>query len=161
MGNNGFLQQLQGLIGSIKSEAERTMISAKKVVNEVNGANTSASNVSVAMDQMSASMQEISITIDRIAEGSNHIFEQVSAISEKTENGAKLVVDIRTRAGNMYNQTMKNISGIVDESAKGIVGMAEDTTALAGALEQIKQETDKNRAISENLEEQISRFVKV
>ena len=321
-GINGFLQQLQGLIGNIKTETERSLIFVAKVADEVNGANTRASNVSVAMDQMSASMQEISTTLDRIAEGSNHIFEQVSAISEKAENGANLVVDIRTRAGNMYDQTMKNkndtnetvsqiretldqavkdshsverindltneildiasqtnllalnasieaarageagkgfavvadeirvladssrdtanniqgisqivnsavgklsgsaeqmlrfvdetvltdydgfvdivkqyqtdaeemnvifqefsqktaeiadvmqsvnqgmknISGTVDESVKGIVGVAEDTNVLVDALEQIKQEADKNHVISRNLEEQVSRFVKV
>lgn len=38
-----------------------------KVVEEVNGSNSSASNVSVTMEQMSASMQENSATDEQIA----------------------------------------------------------------------------------------------
>lgn len=107
MGINGFLEQLQGLIGKMKEESIRLMSSTEIVAEQVTGSNTSASNVSATMEQMSASIQEISSTIDQIAESSNHIFEQVKAINEKADNGVELVAGIKTRAQDMYGQTMK------------------------------------------------------
>lgn len=107
-GINGFLEQLQSLMGKIKEESLHLMSSAEKVAVEVNEANSSASNVSATMEEMSASMQEISATIDQIAEASNHIYEQVKDINGKAGNGVELVDGIKTRAQNMYGQTMKS-----------------------------------------------------
>lgn len=108
MGINGFLEQLQGLIGKMKEESVKLMTSSEIVAEQVSGSNASASNVSATMEQMSGSMQEISSTIDQIADASNHIFEQVKAINEKADNGVDLVASIKTRAQDMYGQTMKN-----------------------------------------------------
>lgn len=108
MGINGFLEQLQGLIGKMKEESIKLMASSEIVAEQVSGSNNSAFNVSATMEQMSGSMQEISSTIDQIADASSHIFEQVKAINEKADNGVALVADIKTRAHDMYGQTMKN-----------------------------------------------------
>ena len=108
MGINGFLDQLQGLIGKMKEESIKLMASSKIVAEQVSGSNTSAFNVSAIMEQMSASMKEISSTIDQIAEGSNYIFEHVKTINEKADNGVDLAAGIKTRAVDMYGQTMKS-----------------------------------------------------
>lgn len=108
MGINGFLDQLQELMGKMKEESIKLMASSQIVAKQVSGSNTSAFNVSAIMEQMSASMKEISSTIDQIAEGSNYIFEQVKAINNKADNGVNLVANIKTRAVDMYGQTMKS-----------------------------------------------------
>lgn len=59
------------------------------------------------------------------------------------------------------NNGIQNISSSVDESAQSVSNVAEDTNTLVTALEQIKAETDKNQSISQELENQVSRFVKL
>ena len=84
------------------------------------------------------------------AEEMNLIFQE---FSEKTSE--------ITNTMNNVNQGISNISVTVEESAKDITQVAQDTNTLVHALKQIKQETDKNQLISEGLEEQVSRFVKL
>ena len=108
MGINGFLEQLQGLIGKMKEEANKLMSSAEIDAKQVSDSNASASNVSATIEQMSGSMQEVSSYIEQIAGAINQIFEQVKTINGKADNGVELVDGIKTRAQNMYNETMKS-----------------------------------------------------
>lgn len=108
LGINGFLEQLQGLIGKMKEESIELMSSAEIVAEQVIDSNTSASNVSATMEQMSGSIQEVSSYIEQIAGAINHIFEQVKTINGKADNGVELVDGIKTRAQDMYNETMKS-----------------------------------------------------
>lgn len=141
MGINGFLEQLQGLIGKMKEESIKLMASSKIVAEQVSGSNTSASNVSATMEQMSASMQEISSTIDQIAAGSNYIFEQVKTINEKADNGVDLVVGIQTRAEHMYGQTTKSKDD-TNATVSQIRETLEDAVKESRSVEQINNLTN-------------------
>ena len=141
MGINGFLEQLQGLISKMKEESIKLMASSEIVAEHVSGSNTSASNVSATMEQMSASMQEISSTIDQIAAGSNDIFEQVKTINEKADNGVDLVVGIQTRAEHMYGQTTKSKDD-TNATVSQIRETLEDAVKESRSVEQINNLTN-------------------
>ena len=59
------------------------------------------------------------------------------------------------------NQGINDISITVDESAKGVSGVAEDATQLVNAISGIQSQTEKNQLISQELEGEIQRFERV
>ena len=141
VGINGFLEQLQYLMREMKEESFRLMSSSEKVVEEVNGSNSSASNVSVTMEQMSASMQEISATVEQIAEASEHILMQVEEINKEAGGGAQLVDQIKLRAKDMYGQTMKSKEDTGAEVVK-IQGILADAVKESKNVDQINSLTN-------------------
>lgn len=68
--------------------------------------------------------------------------------------------EMSTTMANM-NDGINTISVTMDESAKGVTGVAEDATKLAEAIANIQEETENNRAISRELEDEVKRFEKV
>lgn len=59
------------------------------------------------------------------------------------------------------NQSVNDIAITVDESAKGVTGIAEDATQVVNAIAKIHEETENNQAISKDLESEVGRFEKV
>lgn len=59
------------------------------------------------------------------------------------------------------NQGINDISITVDESAKGVSGVAEDATQLVNAISGIQSQAEKNQSISQELEGEIQRFERV
>ena len=107
-GINGFLAQLQGVMHKLKHEAERMAISAEMVHKEIDESNESASKVSDAMECMSASMQEISATLEQMATGSDSVLEEVKSMLGYVNYCVNLVSDIRDRAQDMHQNTLKS-----------------------------------------------------
>lgn len=128
-GINGFMEQLQGVMQKLKMESERMMVSAENVRKEINESNESAGSVSAAMEEMSASMQEISATLGQMATGSESVLEQVKAMTTQVNDGVKLVYDIKDRAEDMHQNTVKS-----KESAGQIV--IDMRTMLESAVEE-------------------------
>lgn len=107
-GINGFLEQLQGVMQKLKSESQQMMISAEVVRREIDESNESASSVSAAMEEMSASMEEISATLAQMATGSDSVLEEINAMTSQVNDGVQLVLDIKGRAQNMQQNTVKS-----------------------------------------------------
>lgn len=61
----------------------------------------------------------------------------------------------------MMNQGIGNSNVIVDESAKAISRVADDSGRLVAAITSIQNEADSNRNISKNLENEVKRFKKI
>lgn len=141
VGINGFLDQLQHLMREMKEEEVHLMFSVEKVVEEVTEANGSASNVSGTMEQMSASMQEMSATIEQIVEASEHILVQVEEINKEADGGVELVDQIKVRAENMYDQTMKSKNDTNAEVSR-IQEILEDAVKESQNVEQINSLTN-------------------
>ena len=59
------------------------------------------------------------------------------------------------------NQGIGNISRTVDENAKAISGVADDTSQLVNAISLIQEQTETNRAISRELENEVTKFKRV
>lgn len=73
---------------------------------------------------------------------------------------AKQSADIADTMQMMVNG-IGDISTAADESASGVVGVAEDISELVTYITKIQEEMENNRAISKDLEEEVKRFKKV
>lgn len=61
----------------------------------------------------------------------------------------------------IINTGINDISITVEESAKGVSGVAEDAGNLVSAISQIQEESNNNESISRDLQGEVSRFEKV
>ena len=70
---------------------------------------------------------------------------------------------VAAMAGTMevMNQGIGNISVTVDESARSISGVADDSAQLVNAITLIQEQAEDNREISKELAEEVKRFEKV
>ena len=66
-----------------------------------------------------------------------------------------------TQTMQSVNEGINDISVTVDESAKGVSGVAEDAMQLVSAISGIQTQTEENQAISRELEGEIQRFERV
>jgi methyl-accepting chemotaxis protein len=62
---------------------------------------------------------------------------------------------------NIMSQGINDISATVDDSARNISGVAEDTSQLVIAISNIQAETENNQAISRVLQAEVGRFERV
>ncbi len=61
----------------------------------------------------------------------------------------------------IMNTGINDISITVEESAKGVSGVAEDAGSLVTAISQIQEESNNNKEIAEEFENEVGRFEKV
>lgn len=97
---------------------------------------------------------------DSFVEIANRYYNDVNSISG-------MLADFTSKASRMSEamQTMDSgihdIAATVDDSAKGVSGVADDTTRLVNAISMIQEETIHNQEISKRLQGEVSRFEKV
>ncbi len=78
------------------------------------------------------------------------IKSNVAGMQKETKASRKAAVD-------MFN----DITVTVEESVRGITGVAEDTSSLVGAISQIHEASENNQEISKKMQKEVSRFEKV
>ncbi len=130
-GINGFIEHLQGVIQLLQINTVKILNATDDINYQVKESSENAVNVSAATEQLSASMQEIAATLDEIAAGSKGILEEVQNISQTADNGAEMVKDIKHRATDMYDETVKS-----KEEATSVINNIRDT--LTAAVEESK-----------------------
>ena len=130
-GINGFLEQLQHIVQTLKQEADTLMTSASLVSEKINDSNENVSAVSATMEEMSASIEEISATIDQIVEGNNQVLADTRTMMEEAASGAGMVVEIKERAEKMHIST-------VEEKENTNIVMRDIKDALLNAVEESK-----------------------
>ncbi|SDB12663.1 methyl-accepting chemotaxis protein [Eubacterium oxidoreducens] len=143
-GINGFIEQLQGIMLTLKEDAENLSAAAESVANEVGESNENASNVSATMEEMSASIEEISATLGQIAEGSDNVLADVNNMSENVSNGVGLVNEIKGRAASMRAETIEGKEGTSES-------MNEMRDTLTGAVEESRSVEQINELTGEIL----------
>lgn len=84
------------------------------------------------------------------AEEMRAIFQEVS------EEAAEIL-----KTMDVMNTGINDISVTVEESAKGVSGVAEDAGLLVAAISQIQEESSNNESIAKGLEAEVGRFEKV
>lgn len=140
-GINGFIDNLQGLVRKLQQETDALMQSAGRVIEQVGNSNESASNVSATMEELSASMEEVSATLEQIASGSEEVFQEVKNMSSRADEGARMVVEVRNRAGAVRNRAVES-----KEAAGGIIAeikdMLEQAVEESRSVEKINELTD-------------------
>lgn len=139
-GINGFLEQLQGLMQKVQSEAERMAASTQQVTCQVDASNDSAVNVSSAMEELAANMQEVASTLEKIVTGSNNILEQVKEINGKADEGAQMVNTIKVRSGKMYHDTVES-KETANTVLNDIRGVLESSVKESRSVEKINELT--------------------
>ena len=151
MGVNGFLDQLQNVMQSLKKEANHMMSSAEMVLESVDASTENADSVSAAMQQMAASMEEVSATLNTIATGSDAILGQVQTMVESTGSGVEMVKEIKTRAQSLHTQTLSDKNETSDrileirdmvEAAVEESRNAEKISELTGQILDIASQTN-------------------
>lgn len=125
---------------------------------------------------------QVTSAVNKLADAASKLLEFVnSSVVSDYDNFVKIVNQYEQDANDMdsiftdfamksqqMSDTMENmnkgineISLTVEESADGISGVAEDVSKLVDAISQIKNKTDENNAMSQELDGEIKRFEKV
>lgn len=107
-GFNNFIEQLQGVVRTIKEQSIKLLESSQNVKEQIETSNESAVNVSASMEELSASMEEVAATIEQIASGTGKILERVRDVSEEAEEGAGMVEEIKKNSNDMYNKAVNS-----------------------------------------------------
>lgn len=140
MGVNGFLDQLQNVMQSLKTEADKMTASAQEVLDSVDSSTENADHVSAAMQQMAASMEEIAATLSAMTTGSEAILQEVQNMVTSADEGVELVQEIKERAQMLHEETISDkqeTSGRVVE----IRDMVEDAVEESRSAEKISELT--------------------
>ena len=94
--------------------------------------------------------------VDIIAQYERDADEMNSTLTDFAEQAAAMAETMK-----VMNQGIGDIAVTVDESAKGVSGVAEDATQLVTAISHIQEQTQYNQAISKELEGEANRFERV
>lgn len=140
MGINGFLEQLQYIMHTLKQKSEMLSDSAESVRQELNTSNTSASTVSATMEEMSASMEEISATLRQIANGSDRVLDDIKAMMGHVNDGTDLVEEIKKRANEIHQTTIEDKEN-TSQAMDGIRQKLSDAVEESRSVEQINELT--------------------
>lgn len=108
VGINGFIEYLQGVMQTLKASSGELLSITDSINEQVSSSNKNAVSVSEAAEELSASTEEIAVTLDEIKTGSLNVLGEVRGINSTAGSGAETVKDIRSRANNMYNETVKS-----------------------------------------------------
>lgn len=90
----------------------------------------------------------------------------VSQYEQDADTISEIFNEFAKKAANMTNTMqqmsdgIRDISATVEEGANGITHAAGDTSALADSIVRIKEESDNNKRVYENLKTEVSRFEK-
>lgn len=120
LGINGFMENLQGVMRTLKEHSEKMKISAEQVRTGLDESSGNANNVSATMEEMSASMEEISATLETIVRGNNEVNEEIKSVGNQITDGVELVDKIQERVDHMHQETIesKNSTGRMLEDIK-------------------------------------------
>lgn len=107
-GVNSFIEQLQGIMLTIKNESVHMNELVSNITSGINDSNESASNVSATMEELSASMEEVAATLDQITQGTQEVLQSAQGMSGKAENGADFVREMKDRARGVKTMATKS-----------------------------------------------------
>ena len=142
LGINGFMEQLQSVMRTLKQESENMMASAENVRVRLEGSSDSANNVSATMEEMSASMEEIAATLETIVVGNNNVANEISNVGNQVDEGVGLVAEIQVRADEMHRSTVesKESTGEILEEIRKTLQEAVDESRSVDKIRELTGE---------------------
>lgn len=150
-GINEFLSQLQQIIGAIQKQSQKMQQSVTEINLEIVDSNENIGNASAVMEELAASMEEISATVENLNGKTQEIYDLVTSIYSKAENGTELVDEIkerasfiRTRTDESKNQIESIMLGKTEEVESAIEGgkQVEQIAKLTGDILDISSQTN-------------------
>ena len=145
--------------------ADQIRVLADSSKNTANNIQEISGMVMNAVDKLSTNAEHMLKFVDEKVikdyDGFVDIVKQYQADAESMKN---LLVDFSNSAASVndvmqtMNQGLNDISITVDESAKGVTEVAENTSDLVNAMALIQDETDVNQRISKALSDEVNKF---
>ena len=129
-GINLFIEKLQEIMKSIRSQSENILVSSKEIADKINESGNNTNEVSATMDEIAAAMQEISATVEELSSGSENIFESIIHLTDKINDGNVLTKDIQSRSLN-YKTEIEN------EKTNAVAIINEIKNTLEQSIEKI------------------------
>lgn len=142
-GINLFIEKLQEIMKSIRSQSENILISSKEIADKINESGNNTNEVSATMDEIAAAMQEISATVEELSSGSENIFESIVHLTDKINDGNVLTKDIQSRSLN-YKTEIEN------EKTNAVAIINEIKNTLEQSIENSK-EAAQIQSLTENI----------
>ena len=142
-GINLFIEKLQKIMKSIRSQSENILVSSKEIADKINESGNNTNEVSATMDEIAAAMQEISATVEELSSGSENIFESIIHLTDKINDGNVLTKDIQSRSLN-YKTEIEN------EKTNAVAIINEIKNTLEQSIENSK-EAAQIQSLTENI----------
>ena len=142
-GINLFIEKLQKIMKSIRSQSENILVSSKEIADKINESGNNTNEVSATMDEIAAAMQEISATVEELSSGSENIFESIVHLTDKINDGNVLTKDIQSRSLN-YKTEIEN------EKTNAVAIINEIKNTLEQSIENSK-EAAQIQSLTENI----------
>ena len=141
------------------AESSRTTANNIKEINEnvILAVNKLAESSSQMVEIMNTSVygdyQKLVDVVRQYQEDAGYMSELLNEISSQSEEIKETMLGM--------NGGLQDITSVMEDNARCITSMAEDTTELANAIALIQNEAVSNKGISEELACEVSRFKKV
>ena len=126
-GINGFIENLQQIMGKITGDSKQLDEIVGTVTENVSIANENACSVSAAMEQLSASMEEVSATTSGVNENANMVGGNVVELANASKELSGYAEEMEDRANDMEktavankNNTSNVINGILESLKKAM-----------------------------------------
>ena len=124
--------------------------------------------VTQAVEKLSTNAQNMLQFVDKDVMADYDGFVEIVNRYEKDADTMRVIFnEFATKAADMavdmqqMSDGIRDITSTVEEGANGVSHAAEDTAALADSMVQIKEESNENQRIYEDLKREVSRFEKV
>ena len=98
VGINDFIENLQSIMKKIGEESEKMQASIETMDRNVSDSDDDITGLSAVMEQLSASMVEVTNMIHQMDDGIQNVMSSVTAMSDETNQGSNLVLEIKGRA---------------------------------------------------------------
>ena len=146
-GINSFIDELQGILCTIRNESDNMEVLANNIGNSIQNSNDNAGSISATMEQLSASMEEVSASLDKISSSSNGVLDSAQSISDKAKDGANFVKEVKNRAEDVKSATVKSKDS-TNKMISDIRGILEKAIENSRSVENINALTEKILSIS-------------
>ncbi|MBO6130131.1 MAG: methyl-accepting chemotaxis protein [Pseudobutyrivibrio sp.] len=142
-GINNFLETLEKIIHTIKSESGNIYTSVENTVGIVNASKDDVSNVSAVMEELTASMETANNTLLSLNEEAGDVNNAVSQVSSQVSEGTTNVGNIKEHATVIREKTEKKKA-----STNQMVSTIRDT--LENSIEESKK-VDQIQTLTEDI----------
>ena len=142
----------------LADNSTKTANNIQEISRMVNGAvGKLAENATKMLDFINSNVMKDYDNFEEIMTRYQNDTDNVSGMLNEFAKQAAIIAETMQSMSTGIN----DITMTVEESVRGITGVAEDTSSLVGAISQIHQATEDNQEISKQMQREVGRFEKV